>query len=303
MKVESLRFEELRVDPSLARRNRPSKFIHLLEASIREIGLAEPLKVARIRGLSYVIVDGILRHEAICRIRETDDDAFNQIPAVVYPYERRFEIRYQTDIYQDLMPSQLAQLVEHLHAKEGVSKQEMAASLGIARPTLRNYTGLSRLATRGGISRSIVALMDLQVIPSSNPYAWLRLTTDGLRRVIEEYISEGRKAELWLNDVRSLPAETRPRYSATFIEEVTSSLEERYYRQDREVRRRKKALGRRRASKVTQLALLDTDSNGDGLKRLERIARHSASPVLRMAALQLKQSIDREGSEDAQLGR
>lgn len=52
----------------------------------------------------------------------------------------------------------------------------MAASLGIARPTLRNYTGLFRLDARGGISRSVVAsLMDLQVIPSSNPYARLRL--------------------------------------------------------------------------------------------------------------------------------
>jgi hypothetical protein len=301
MKVESLRFEDLRVEASLARRNRPSKFLHLLEASIREVGLAEPLKVARIRAANYVIVDGILRHEAICRIRETDRGAFNRIPAVVYPYEQRFEIRYQTDIYQDLMPSQLAQLVEHLHAKEGVSKQEMAASLGIARPTLRNYTGLFRLASRGGISRSVVALMDVQVMPSSNPYAWLRLTTDGLRKVIEDHFSEGHRAESWFEEVLSLPAENRPTYSATFVEKVTSSLEERYYRQGSEIRGRKKALGRRRTSNVTQLALDELD--GDGLRRLEQVAEHTDSPVLRVAALNLRRWIAQESDEDARLGR
>ena len=45
--------------------------------------------------------------------------------------------------------------------------------------TLRNYTGLWRLLQRGGLFAKVVELMDVEVIPSSNPYAWLRLTPNG----------------------------------------------------------------------------------------------------------------------------
>ena len=40
--------------------------------------------------------------------------------------------------------------------------------------------------------------MDVEVIPSSNPYAWLRLTAAGLRKVLEANCSDGERAETWI---------------------------------------------------------------------------------------------------------
>src|SRR5262245_28318995 len=122
MKIAFLPFDDLEIDPRLARRSRSRRFVHLLEASIREIGLTEPLKVGKTRDGRMVVIDGILRHEAIGRIRDTDPSYLTMVPVIIYPHDQRFEIRYQTDIYQDLLPSQLAELVEHLHMAEGVTK-------------------------------------------------------------------------------------------------------------------------------------------------------------------------------------
>src|SRR5438552_898054 len=149
-------------------------FEERLEASIRQIGLAEPIKVARLSRDRYLIVDGVMRIRAINAIREESPESFRTIPAYEVDFKRRFEVRYQTDIYQDLLPSQLAMLVEHLHKKEGIRKNEIASYIGVSPATLRNYTGLWRLLQRNGIFAQLVRLMDVGVIPASNPYAWLR---------------------------------------------------------------------------------------------------------------------------------
>src|SRR5207248_11806559 len=120
--------------------------------------------------------DGMLRLRAVQAIRQADAGCFETIPAYVVDLDRRYEIRYQTDIYQDLLPSQLAALVEHLHEAENVRKVDIARYIGVSPATLRNYTGLFRLIERGGLFAKVVDLMDVGVIPSSNPYAWLRLT-------------------------------------------------------------------------------------------------------------------------------
>jgi ParB-like chromosome segregation protein Spo0J len=69
------------------------------------MGLAEPLKVAPLPGGRFLVIDGMLRLKAIKAIRGAKPEDFATIPYYVVDYARRYEIRYQTDIYQDLLPS------------------------------------------------------------------------------------------------------------------------------------------------------------------------------------------------------
>ena len=176
MKLIELELSDLVVSEELRRSGSAKQFEERLKSSIEEIGLAEPIKVAPLPTGKYLVVDGTMRLKAIAALRKKDPAAFPTIPAYVMDYDRRYELRYQTDIYQDLLPSQLAELVEHLHQTEHIRKADIARYIGVSPATLRNYTGLWRLLQRGGLFAKVVELMDVGVIPSSNPYAWLRLT-------------------------------------------------------------------------------------------------------------------------------
>jgi len=195
---------ELQLSPELSRSGSAKQFEERLKSSIEEIGIAEPIKVAPLPEGGYVVIDGMMRLRAVRAIRKSQPERFQTIAAYVFDFERRFEIRYQSDIYQDLLPSQLAMLVEHLHRAEHVRKIDIARYIGVSPATLRNYTGLWRLLQRGGLFAKIVDLMDVEVIPSSNPYAWLRLTPTGLRKVIEDNFSEGASAETWMEHARAI---------------------------------------------------------------------------------------------------
>src|SRR5665213_2426663 len=201
MKLIQLKPDDLILSPELSRSGSAKQFEERLKSSIEEIGLAEPMKVAPLATGGYLVIDGTMRLRAIRAIREKDSLRFTRVAAYVLDYERRYEIRYQSDIYQDLLPSQLAALVEHLHRTEHVRKIEIARYIGVSPATLRNYTGLWRLLQRGSLFAKIVELMDVGVIPSSNPYAWLRLTVAGLRKVIEDNFSEGEMAEAWIERI------------------------------------------------------------------------------------------------------
>src|SRR4051794_36400120 len=105
MKLVALQPDELVVSDELRRSGSAKQFEDRLRASIEEIGLAEPLKVAQLPSGNYLVVDGTMRLRAIQAIREADPERFHTVPVYLTEYERRFEIRYQTDIYQDLLPS------------------------------------------------------------------------------------------------------------------------------------------------------------------------------------------------------
>lgn len=198
MKLVEVAFDAIEVIPELSRSGSAKQFEDRLMSSIDAIGLAEPIKVARAPSGRFVVVDGAIRLRAIRAIRAIDPSRFATVTAYVVDYEKRYELRYQSDIYQDLLPSQLAGLVEHLHKTEQVRKVDIARYIGVSPPTLRNYTGLWRLLQRGGLFAKIVELMDVDVIPSSNPYAWLRLTSDGLRKVLEDNFSDGQPPDEWI---------------------------------------------------------------------------------------------------------
>jgi hypothetical protein len=235
------------------------------------------------------VVDGMLRLKAILAIRAANDTAFAAIPAYVVDHDRRYEIRYQTDIYQDLLPSQLATLVEHLHQSEGILKVDIARYIGVSPPTLRNYTGLARMIGRGGLFAGIVELMDVGVIPSSNPYAWLRLTDDGLRYVLENNFSEYAPAEDWITGriARARRGDAAP-YSIKYVEAATSSLSGDCYLANAEVRSVKRELGLRRAAalKSKKEAATTVDAT-DAITHLSSVAKRSPEPVVQAAARHL----------------
>lgn len=262
MKLIELDPDDLVVSKALSRSGSAKQFEDRLRSSIEEIGLVEPLKVAPLPSGKYLVVDGIMRMKAISALRKDDPAAFSVIPAYVMDYDRRYELRYQTDIYQDLLPSQLAELVEHLHQTEHVLKADIARYIGVSPTTLRNYTGLWRLLQRGGLFASVVKLMDVEVIPSSNPYAWLRLTAAGLRYVLEHYFSEGEKAEPWIEQsVLDARRGKTLRFPIKFVEAATDALPAEFYREGEELRTVKRDLGLRRAKspQATQLQLVEPE--------------------------------------------
>lgn len=283
MKLIDLEPDQLVVSPDLARSRSSKVFEERLRASIEEMGLAEPLKVAPLPSRKYLVVDGMIRLKAIQAIRNADEAAFPTIPAYVVDHDRRYELRYQTDIYQDLLPSQLATLVEHLHEAENVRKVDIARYIGISPATLRNYTGLWRLIKRGGLFARIVELMDVGVIPASNPYAWLRLTKDGLMRVLEESFTDGRPIDQWIEERigRARRGDVAP-YPIKYIETATNALPAECYREAEEVRNVKRELGLRRGAKIRK-----PNEVGDprsAIRRLNEVSLKSKDRVLRHAA-------------------
>jgi ParB-like chromosome segregation protein Spo0J len=290
MKVIEVKPDDLVLSDDLRRSGSAKQFEERLRASIEEIGLAEPIKVAKMPTGQYLVVDGTMRLRAIHAIRESDATAFCTIPAYVTNYECRYEIRYQTDIYQDLLPSQLATLVEHLHQAERVRKADIARYIGVSPATLRNYTGLWRLMQRDELFAGIVQLMDVGVIPSSNPFAWLRLTDEGLRLVLEENLAgEDETAEQWLD--RTILAARQGqvvRYIISYVESITGGLGDKYYREDEEVRSAKRELGLLRATGQAKTAAaapaVPKRNISAALERLKLVSRDTKNPVLKAAA-------------------
>src|SRR4051794_29203466 len=99
MKLIEIAPDQLVVSEELRRSGRNKQFEERLRSSVEEIGLAEPIKVAPMPSGQYLVVDGTMRLRAIAAIRARDKAAFPTVPAYVTDYERRYEIRYQTDIY------------------------------------------------------------------------------------------------------------------------------------------------------------------------------------------------------------
>jgi len=278
----------LNMSPDLVRSGSAKAFEERLRSSIDQVGLVEPLKVAEQPDGGYLVIDGTLRLRAIRSIREKHPDRFETVPVYVLDWAQRYEIRFQSDIYQDLLPSQLAALVEHLHASESVSKTDIARYIGVSPATLRNYTGLWRLLKRGDLFAKVVELMDVEVLPSSNPYAWLRLTADGLEKALSENFTDGAEPYAWVEQSISLARQGQfVRFPVKYVETITASLPPEFYRVAPEVRNIKRDLGLRRgvAPSSTKLAR----ERQRALTNLARVSVQSPDPVLQSAANSLQE--------------
>lgn len=283
MKVAYVRPDDLTISPELARSRSSKVFEERLKASIQEMGLAEPLKVSSLRGRKHLVIDGILRLKAIRAIRTDDPTQFEAVPVYLVDHRQRFEIRYQTDIYQDLLPSQLATLVEHLHRAENIKKADIARYIGVSPATLRNYTGLWRLMERGGLFSKVVELMDLGVFPASNPYAWLRLTDDGLRYALATRFAGGGSAADWVEQrIEAAKRGDVAPYPLKDIEAKTDELTDDCYRLDAEFRERKRDFGLlRAATSKPKVPRIDTRA---AIAWLNRVSHESSDEVLAIAA-------------------
>lgn len=291
MKLVELDPTQLVISEDLTRSGSAKQFEERLKASIEEIGLAEPLKVALMPSGQYLVVDGTMRLKAISALRAADPAAFPTVPAYITEYEQRYEIRFQTDIYQDLLPSQLAALVEHLHKAEKVRKVDIARYIGVSPATLRNYTGLWRLRQRGGIFSRVVELMDVGILPSSNPYAWLRLTAPGIRRVLEESFADGERPDAWIDATIAAARQGHlSRFTTDFVETTTSGLGPSFYRENQDARAVKRDLGLRKGhadGTVVRPGARHRDARAT-IRHLNRVSSESPNVVLRMAALSLR---------------
>ena len=285
MKILEARPEDLLLSPELVRSRSAKPFEDRLRSSIDAIGLVEPIKVAADPSGGFLVIDGNLRFRAIQSIREKDPARFETVPVYLLDYEQRYEIRYQSDIYQDLLPSQLATLVEHLHKSESVLKSEIARFIGVSPSTLRNYTGLWRLLDRGGLFASLVELMDVGVFPASNPYAWLRLTDYGLARVLTEEFAKGENLEDWIAGAADVARQRRvQRYELKYIEAVTAALPANCYRVGEEARAIKRDLGLRRSTHSASVR-----EYREARAHLRSVARASREAVLVSAAESLQE--------------
>ena len=288
MELIDVEMDKLVLSDELRRSGSTKQFEERLRSSIEEIGLAEPIKVAPLPSGEYLVVDGTLRVRAIRAIREGDSAAFKHVAAYVTDYARRYEIRYQTDIYQDLLPSQLASLVEHLAKAEDVKKVDIARYIGVSPATLRNYTGLWRLIQRGGLYERLVELMDVGVFPASNPFAWLRLdkSKEGLRHVLEGLADDGESAEAWTERMLADARQGRGRhFLTTDVETLTGNLDAKYYREMQERRQAKQNLGTRRGT-GQQAAVRRRNAAAE--RHLTTVTQHSSDPVLQLAAASLR---------------
>lgn len=280
MKSALLPTSDLHIDPALTRTRHSKVFEEHLRASISAIGLVEPIKVAPTENGGYVVIDGVLRLKAFRSLAESEPERFARIPSYVYDFGARFELRFQSDIYQDLLPSQLAQLVEHLHQAEEVAKIDIARYIGVSPATLRNYTGLWRMLERGGLMARVVGLMDLGVMPSSNPYAWLRLSETGVTGSLLRMKDRHVGLEAWLNQLEDNARRGQPRrFTLKDVESATSQLPSHCYREGAEMRQTKKALGSRRGSKSGA----NTRSSRPVKKQLAELMERSHSPVMTSA--------------------
>lgn len=284
MMLIQVRTNDLTIDRDLLRSGSSKSFEERLRSSIEEMGLAEPIKVSRTEEGELAVVDGVLRLRAIRSIRESDPSRFEEIPAYLVDHSQRFEIRYQSDVYQDLLPSQLASLVEHLHRAEGIRKMDIARYIGVSPATLRNYTGLWRLLERGGMFSDIVQLMDVGVLPASNPYAWLRLTDQGLDRAIRVGFATGGDPKDWIETTMvAARAGTVTRFQLRHVEAVTSSLPASSYRVTEDVRDAKRSHGLQKSR-----TRANSSDLRDAQNHLSKVASGSGGPVLVAAALSLR---------------
>lgn len=289
MNLTNLDPDLLDLSPELSRSGSAKQFEDRLRSSIDEIGLVEPIKVVPTPEGRYLVIDGTMRLRAFRALREKDPARFTNIAAYLLDYERRYELRYQTDIYQDLLPSQLAGLVEHLHKTENVRKVDIARYIGVSPATLRNYTGLWRLMQRGGLFARIVELMDVGVIPSSNPYAWLRLKDAGLKKVlVDHFVDEGEQPDEWVERLATAARHGNvQRLPIKLIEATTDGLPAEFYRVDQEARSVKRDLGLRKGGVQPTLEFgVDVTT---AVEHLTRVSKSSKAPVLRKAAKSLQE--------------
>ena len=190
-----------------------------LAASIREVGVLQPIVVRR-RDRGYELVAGERR------LRAARLAGLATVPAVIRETDESESLRealIENIHRQDLAPLEMAAAFQELQDDLGVSQEELAERLGYSRPHVANTIRLlqlpgevQRLVAEGGLSaghaRALLALED----PEAQKAIGLRVAAEGLSvRQVEDLVKayrEGRRprpraAPAGPKDARVLQAE------------------------------------------------------------------------------------------------
>ena len=123
--------------------------------------------------------------------------------------------------------------------------------------------------------------MDSEVFPSSNPFAWLRLSAKGIRQVFDVFSSKNGSVEEWIELALYQVQQGRSvLYPSTVVESVTGSLADDCYLSSGEERSAKKDRGLQRTKRMKKKVIDFTLA----YKHLKVVSSRSKDPVLQMAA-------------------
>jgi hypothetical protein len=126
--------------------------------------------------------------------------------------------------------------------------------------------------------------MDAGVFPSSNPFAWLRLTDVGVERALQQFAA-GASIDRWIaQEIEEARRGTADHFALKHVETVTSALPSDSYRVGEEVRTVKRDLGLRRNQTTPKRS---TALREDARSHVAGVVASSAEPVLQHAAKSL----------------
>lgn len=156
-----------------------------LERSIRDTGVQQPLVAVRI-GDTLQVVDGgrrliIAKRLGIPKIRVTIYDVPEDKDARAYPLELRFHLDQHR---QDLLPSQRAQLLAKIKEAHGFGNTEMAAYLGVAAESIRNWLDPLNYVPE------VIEVLDSGKITMNSARIFVGMTPHGQKYILKHHIDE-----------------------------------------------------------------------------------------------------------------
>lgn len=156
-----------------------------LERSIRDTGVQQPLVAVQIGDVLQVVDGGrrltIAKRLGIPKLRVTVYEVPKDKDARLYPLELRFHL---DEHRQDLMPTQKAELIQKLKDAHGYGNTEMAAYLGVAPESIRNW--LSPLS----YCKEVRDLLDNRTITMNAARVFEGMTDHGQRYVLKHHLTE-----------------------------------------------------------------------------------------------------------------
>jgi ParB family chromosome partitioning protein len=227
--VGGLRFEELpptaiRPNTRQPRRTFPEAGIHELAASIREVGILQPLVVRTTEG-GFELIAGERR------LRAAQEAGLDRVPVLIRQADENesVELALVENLQrEDLNPLETAAAYQALMEGFGLSKEQLALRLGKSRAAVTNTLRLARLP------EGIQALLEEGTLPEGHARALLGLETeeqmtDLAQRIHAERLSVRKTEELvreYLSAAREKPQPRRRGKTPVEFDEASRLMRE-----------------------------------------------------------------------------
>jgi ParB/RepB/Spo0J family partition protein len=140
---------------------------HLLQQSIKMIGLRFPIRVKRDNG-GYILIDGQRRLAALKALR------VEKIPAYVIEDEKADLdiLRYQSNVQREnLKPMEEAKLIKALIVDEGLQKEDVARMVGKEPSTIARYLDIIKINDKWAklVNDGVLSMWDVKPIAALTP--------------------------------------------------------------------------------------------------------------------------------------